>query len=464
MLKDKGNALTIAAMASEIKRRKCIADYHAMLERIDLRQFAESLQAELRERKVMYGQRPVCPFLRPNFITAEQMAVLRQRIQGVAAAMQILVEHVLHDESLQNFLGLTAQERELLALEPGYSSISTTARFDTFLNGGSCSIVEYNAESPAGLGYTDTMSQAFMHRPEFQEFAAKHRLQAFTISQDLLQTLLKCWQEWSRGASTKPTIAIVDFAEVPTHHEFRLLADYFQSQGYRAIIADPRHLEYDGSHLSAGGVKIDVLYRRVLANEFLEKIDQEQAMYKALKDRKVCMVNSVRSKILHKKDIFALLTDENYWELFTVEQIKAIRACIPWTRRLQAMDTSDPQGQPVALLDYVMRQRRNLVLKPNDSYGGRGIYFGWEENEEEWAESVREALQHDYLVQTRIPVTRELFPYWNSESGLEWGEYLVDLDPYVFDFKLSGVTTRLSSTSLCNVTSGGGSAPCLVLN
>lgn len=463
MFGESPSSLTAAAMASEARRRQCIADYHAMLERIDLSEFAADLRRDMDERNVKYGDRIVCPFLRPSLVTKEQLYLLQDKVNKVATAMQILVEYILHDEKLQDFLGLTDIEKELISFKPGYSGISTTARFDSFLNGGSCHFVEYNAESPAGIGYSDTMSNIFLRRPEFREFAQEHGLEPFDISKELLDTILHCWEEWS-GEKRNPTIAIVDFAGVPTRHEFYILKDYFGSRGCPTIVTDHRNLEYNGEYLSFEGQKIDVLYRRVLVSEFVEKLDEAQAMYNAVKDGKVCMVNSFRSKILHKKAIFALLTDSKYHDLLTAEQIAAIKDTISWTRRLAQGTTTDPDGKEVDLLTYIRRNRRNLVLKPNDSYGGHGIYFGWEQNESEWKNSINAALEHDYLVQTRIPVSRELFPSWSEEKGLEWGEYIVDLDPYAFNYRMSGATARLSLSSLCNVTSGGGSLPCFVLN
>ena len=464
MLVEHESNLTKAAMAGESKRRQCIASYHAMLEHIDLGGFARKLHDEMVKHKVMYGDRVVCPFLRPSFVTRAQFELLRERVHAVATAMQIMVEYVLHDRSLQDFLGLTDIERELISFDPGYKGISTTARFDSFLNGGSCNFVEYNAESPAGIGYTDAMSAIFMRRPEFREFAQENNIVPFDLSKVLLETILECWREWSNNSNRKPTIAIVDFAGVPTHHEFYMLGEYFDAHGCKTVVTDHRSLEYDGEHLSFEGENIDVLYRRVLTNEFIEKMDEARPMYQAVKDGNICMVNSFRSKILQKKSIFALLTDPKYQERLTTEQTQAIKSSISWTRRFADIRTTDPSGNEVELLNYVRKHRNELVLKPNDSYGGHGIYFGWEQKENDWERSMDAALGHDYLVQERIPVTRELFPSWSSENGLEWGEYIVDLDPYVFNYHMSGATARLSLSSLCNVTSGGGSLPCFMID
>ena len=84
-----------------------------------------------------------------------------------------------------------------------------------------------------------------------------------------------------------------------------MLGEYFDAHGCKTVVTDHRSLEYDGEHLSFEGENIDVLYRRVLTNEFIEKMDEARPMYQAVKDGNICMVNSFRSKILHKKSIFA---------------------------------------------------------------------------------------------------------------------------------------------------------------
>ena len=38
------------------------------------------------------------------------------------------------------------------------------------------------------------------------------------------------------------------------------------------------------------------------------------------------------------------------------------------------------------------------MLKPNDDYGGHGIYIGWESDEKAWDEAIEKALSEDYLV------------------------------------------------------------------
>ena len=106
-----------------------------------------------------------------------------------------------------------------------------------------------------------------------------------------------------------------------------------------------------------------------------------------------------------------------------------------------------------------------LVLKPNDDYGGQGIYIGWEKNEKEWDEAIEQAIRGDYLVQERVTTGREVFPYVNESKGaVEMIEQLVDLDPLLFFGKVEGAFTRLSTSSLANVTSGAGMVPTMIVD
>ena len=46
---------------------------------------------------------------------------------------------------------------------------------------------------------------------------------------------------------------------------------------------------------------------------------------------------------------------------------------------------------------------------------------------------------------------------------LRFRDFVVDLDPYVFDGEVEGFLTRHSGTSLANVTSGGGQVPAFLV-
>jgi hypothetical protein len=106
------------------------------------------------------------------------------------------------------------------------------------------------------------------------------------------------------------------------------------------------------------------------------------------------------------------------------------------------------------------------VLKPNDDYGGHGIFIGWNATEAEWDDAIAQAFDNgDYLVQERVKTAKEHFPMLTDDGGnWEMVEQLVDLDPLLFLGKVGAAFTRLSSSELANVSSGGGMVPTFIIS
>ena len=71
------------------------------------------------------------------------------------------------------------------------------------------------------------------------------------------------------------------------------------------------------------------------------------------------------------------------------------RAGWPRARRPAAAQTID-------LPAYILGNRERLVMKPNDEYGGKGVFIGWEMSDAEWAAALAEALRSSYVVQEKV--------------------------------------------------------------
>ncbi|MBC7899375.1 MAG: hypothetical protein H7070_04925, partial [Saprospiraceae bacterium] len=70
----------------------------------------------------------------------------------------------------------------------------------------------------------------------------------------------------------------------------------------------------------------------------------------------------------------------------------------------------------------------------------------------------------DYLVQERVKTAKEFFPTLvDGGDKFHMVEQLVDLDPLLFNGVVGSAFTRLSSTELANVSSGGGMVPTFII-
>ena len=434
-------------------------DYDRLLK--DEKALVQEMEARLFDRmraaKLTFGGRVLCPFLRPSFVAPRDYEDIRGVCRGILGAIT-KVEATLGEE-LWRRVDLLEEERELVAIDPGYSRSSPTCRLDSFLTPTAYQFVELNAETPAGIGYAEELVDIFLDLPLVKKFQERYRLRRFRARERLLETLVACYRE-AGGRLERPTIAIVDYDDVPTRTEHHLFQEFFLARGYPSVVCDPRRLTYEGGRLRHEGTAIDIVYKRLLVNELLAKVSELKGFLDAARDRAITVVNPFRCKPIHKKAIFAVLTDDDLQDLFTKDERAAIAAHVPWTRRVREEKTSF-HGAKVDLPSFIRANRATLVMKPNDEYGGKGVFIGWEMTEGEWEAALVEALQSSYVVQSKVELRRQSFP--ELAPDLRFRDLVVDLDPFVFLGEVEGFLTRLSGTSLANVTSGGGQVPAFLV-
>ena len=451
-----GKAATRAALERDVAR------YHEILAEGDTAAESIAYMNEAFARaNLIFGGRPLAPYLRPHFVMASDWERITRVCEIRWSCVQKVGRAAAADEALQAERGLTEPERRLLAIDPGYDYVSPSARLDSFLTGDSYAFVELNAECPAGIAYADVATEIFLGQPAMRRFRETFTVEPFSQRHLLLETLLEVWRR-THPTAPAPSIAIVDWEGLPTQAEFELFKAYFETEGYRTTIADPRWLTFEDGRLRHGDFEIDLVYKRLLTNDFLENLDACRALHEAYAAQAIVMVNSFRGKYVHKKMFFGVLTDERYAHLFSEAERATIARHVPWTRRVEEARTTF-RGREVDLVPFMRASRDQLVLKPNDDFGGHGIFIGWESDESAWDAAIAEAMAGDYLVQERVTTGREVFPELTDDGGYELEEQLVDLDPLLFFGRVEGAFTRLSTTSLCNVTSGGGMVPTFIL-
>jgi uncharacterized circularly permuted ATP-grasp superfamily protein len=426
--------------------------------RDDTRLF-ERLRGRQRELGILAGDRPFAPFLRHQFFRRELYDRIVKAAEILACAFDVLTDLALDAPDIMAELGLSEDEERYARLDPGYKGTCHSSRFDAFISGDEFKFLEYNAETPAGITDQKQIEMVLEMIPDVRDLLSRHRHWLPRPHVKLLDALLASYREFG-GRNERPNIAIVDWEGVSTYTEFEVLREYFGSEGYRTAIADPSELEYDGQSLGIGEFKIDIFYKRVIIHELFERESADHPILRAYRDGNLCMANSFRAKIPHKKSGFAVLQDDRIQKYLNSEQIRAINDHLPWTRRV-ADTRAVYLGRTVELLEHVRREQENLILKPNDDYGGSGIVIGWECTEAEWEAAIENALTSQFVVQERAAVDKVHFPTYDETANIV--ELLIDFDPFLFRGKAEGGLVRLSSKSLVNVAAGGGQTAMAVL-
>ena len=439
-----------------------VARYNKLVENGPFRDlaWAEALHERMEQKRLSAGGRLICPFLRPNFISRRQYDSLVRTGESLIGAIDRMEQMVLANPVLLSRLDLLPAEKMLAAIDPGYQALEVAARLDTHLLNGSLHFVQYNADSPTGAGYADALAELFYDIPPMKEFRKKYSLAKVGSRKFLLQALLKSYKQF--GGTKKPNIAIVEFRPAYSggQSEYELFRDFFRDEGYAVEIVSPEQLEYRNRVLRRGHFEIDVVYRRLGVQEFLLRFDLTHPLVQAYRDRAVCVVNSFRSELAHKKAMFGLLTDDALTAKFPAPERKAIHDHVPWTRLVQAGKTTY-QDKNIDLLEFIAQNREKLALKPNDDYSDQHTYLGWEMDSSAWERAIKQATRAPYVVQERVDPVRSMFPLM-SFGHLEFREMQVDVHPHAYLGKVQGCSSWLSA-GVSGFSSAGGIVPTFIL-
>lgn len=444
---------------------EAIHRYHKLLESGPYRDlgWVEELRKQMEAANLSTAGRLLCPFLRPHFLTRRQYESLTKTAEALIGAIDRMEQMVLQTPALLARMELLPAEKMLATIEPGYQFPEVTARLDSHLNNGSLHLVQYNADSPTGLAWSEGLAAIFYDCPPVKEFRKRYALTRVGGKKYLLAALLKAYKQF--GGKQKPRIAILEFRQsfqtaVPS--EYELFRDFYRESGYEAEIVSPDQLEFRNGVLRRGPFEINLIHRRISVQEFLMRFDLNHPLVQAYRARAVCIVNSFRSELAHKKAMFGLLTDETLTSKFPAAERRAIQEHVPWTRLVAATKTTY-RGETVDLPDFILQNQARLVLKPNDDYGGRGAFRGWEVDSAGWERALREATHTPYVVQEKVEPAKSVFPML-TYGHLEFREMQVDLHPQAYLGKIMGCASWLTATGTGGFSVGSGLAPTYILN
>jgi hypothetical protein len=422
---------------------------------------ARALEEAFRAAGITFGGEPMRTCLRPHFVGRADWDLLRaagRRLLTLAArtARQVFGGDV---GALCAFLGTPEAEARWVRVDPGPPDV-LLSRLDAFLSPEGPRFIEVNSDAPAGFGYGDRMAEVFAALPLFRAFARGRAVRYEPSTPALVDAVVSTWRTARRTAAA-PLIAIVDWADVKTRPDQEIVAERFAAAGHPCLLADPREMEIAGGRLVAGGRAVDLVYRRAVLSELVEREDEVRPFLEAYRDGRAVFVNSLRCRLSEDKAFFAVLTDEAFASLLGAEEAELVRRVVPWTRRLAERRTRRG-GREVDLLPHVIERREELVLKPAHGYGGRAVLVGDETAPADWARAVEAGLGEPWVVQERVAIPEEVFPLLD-DGTLVLAPLKVNVNPFYVDGADVGAVTRASRSSVINVSAGGGSVPTFVI-
>ncbi len=441
-----------------------ITRYHGLMDQngLSVSTWADGLQQLMRERRLTDSGRLISPVLRPYFVTPNQVAVLAEtavQLEMIFDEMQALI---LARPGLLGRLQLLPAEKSLLAIDPGYKHFSIAASFEAFFQPPHLRVSGVDTCRPLGLAYASALADVFLQSPIIKELARGGlKVSKMPGLRRVTQAVQSAWQQF--GGKGKPAVAVIDWAHTNTDGatEGELLATTLGIQGVDARFVAPEKLVFQSGELMAAGRKIDVVLRRVLVRELLTRWDLSHPLLEAYRSHSVCMINSFRAELGQRRAFLELLTDESVTATLPLVHRQLLKKTIPWTRFLSARKV-DHNGTEVDLPNWVLKNRENLVLLPDQPSPELRSYAGAEMNKASWDWAVRQSMRNSYVVQECGALCAESFPFF------QYGEFKlrdvnVTLQTQLISGELGDCLAVLHSNSATGISTVG-IAPVLLVN
>ena len=255
--------------------------------------------------------------------------------------------------------------------------------------------------------------------------------------------------EWrlQNGRGTPATLAILDDdpLEQALYPEFRLAQAQLRAVGLETLIGDPRDLKLEGDALTLGGVRVDIVYNRLV--DFLLE-EPAHAILRLAYERDLAVVTPnphIYSRLADKQNLTLLSDPERLsrWGL-AAEHVAVLAAAVPPTVLVRPENAAE-----------LWADRRNWFFKPVRGHASKAAYRGSKLTRRVWEEIKASA----YVAQAyAAPGIRRIQPD-DAPVSLK-----VDVRLYTYGGRLLLAAARLYQGQTTNMrTPGGGFAPVLVL-
>lgn len=398
--------------------------------------YKKALEA-VRNSTAIYKGEPV-PFLyHPMFYTPEDVEEFEYIGKIIMSIANKVAKRYMDFPEYRTKFEYSKLLEDLILVDEGYHINVPIGRFDIFYGGkDNFKFCEFNTDGSSAMNEDNTLARILMDTKAINNMKKKYNISYFELIYKWVEESTKIFKKFNPDIE-KPNVAIVDFKESGTPYEFEEFKKAYINKGFKAVVADPRELKYIDGKLYFKDIKIDLIYRRIVTKEFVDRIDEIEDLVNAYKDGSVCMIGSLKSQIMHNKIIFKVLHEKETLQFLTEEERNFIKKHIPYTEEFNGED----------IYKEVLKNKDKYILKPKDLYASKGVYAGKNFSSEDWKRIADESLGKEYICQEFCePFTRE---FVNFEDGkLKVSKLKTITGIFMYNEKFEGLYTRLGKGTI----------------
>lgn len=260
------------------------------------------------------------------------------------------------------------------------------------------------------------------------------------FQQRLLFSFQREWRDFSRSRRALECLVILDEdpPNQPLYPEMVSCCDWLNSNGIDTRIADPDDLQIGVDGVYHQNRKVDLIYNRHC--DFFLEDKAQSSLRRAYLAGSICLSpNPFAYGLLADKRRMILWSDDVALQQLGLSSARTrlLLEMVPLSRLMRDRDATQ-----------LWDERKELIFKPVNKFGGRGVLMGKSITRKRFAELEPDST----LVQQLVPPSQVTSQ--DDES------FKVDLRLFVYRDHLLGVGARLYQGQLTNLrTPGGGFAP-----
>ncbi|MEM7308287.1 MAG: hypothetical protein AAF682_16525 [Planctomycetota bacterium] len=433
--------------------REVAGRYEELLEGKHL---ATTAKAMVEADRGMYIDTDEVP-LRPVFLSPAVHEGVMRSATLVMRGLNAVADHLLSSAEARRRIRLTAAEERMVATDPRPGEI--VGRLDGILDQqGEIRFVEYNTR-PGSVVKHIRLSDTFTELPIFEELGAQAQLKP-TFGRSGFRFALESLKSRFDLGPTPMLTAVGEPGDVTGSDvapDALYIGQALDEAGFQAELVPFRELTCREGRLYRGDRIVRAAYV-MNWHTFPDEVPFEHDFWGCVKSGELMLLNSGAGQVLRaKKDVFAVLRDGSLRHLLDDDVAEAVERYIPWTHIVEEREV-DFHGVRAGLRQLLYDNGPRMVLKPTSGYGGQGVVLGWACTPDEWREHVDAAFEAPFVVQERVMLFKESFP-WLVNGRPQREDFYIDLNPFVWNTgRVEGCMARVSPTEITNECSGGGAS------
>ncbi len=396
------------------------------------------MQEKVNNSSAIYKNKPIPVTYQGMFIEEDDLNEFKKISKILMDITRKVTDEYLTNPQYRALFKFPEDWEKLILHSPGYEMPVPICRYDVFYNGiDDYKFCEFNTDGSSAMNEDWVLGGIMLESKGFKKYAEKYELQQFELFDSWVDKSIKIFH-LARPDIEKPNVAIVDFIDKGTTNEFIKFKECYENAGYNCEIVDPRDIEYRDGGIYKDDYKIDLVYRRAVTMDIMEKADEVKPFLDAYLLNAFVMIGSFRSQIMHSKLIFKILRLKETRAFLTDEENEFLRDHIPYTEEFITEDD----------FERVRTNKDNYILKPYDGYASFSVYAGREHSREEWEDILRSLLGKNYIYQEYFEMNKVDFVEFEEDGNLIITPFAFVLGMFIYGEEFQGLYTRIGNEAL----------------